>query len=326
MITTMKCQRINPLNSDNGICDAARVSMAKEASGFTKEQNGKLIGYLCANKHWSPFGHAREIFHFNISDADWTYFLERANTAGFTWERSDKLVFLSGSVWAYYENMSFLPPPVADGIRWWFHNAAKYELTAPLLFRRPRAADWGGRVFNVTPKDIREFARLTVATFRITAPIFVARQLVKHQIDLCWNEESRRYIDDAPEFFLPDVWRARPDKSIKQGSSQTAVSLSEDVTRRAQRAFTSALGDYNLFLEADVAPELARMVLPQSAMTQWIWTGTIAAFRRVCDLRLDPHAQVETRQIAKIIDARLSEYAPVAWESLKKSPEYIERG
>jgi thymidylate synthase (FAD) len=326
----MTCQRIDPLNSDAGICDAARVSLAKLAANFTDEENAKLLKYLFTHKHWSPFGHAREIFSFLIGNQDWLYFLEHANTAGFTWYSvslagTAKRVFVSGSVWAWHENLAFFPEGVQDSVRIWFKSQPRYTTIAALLFRQPISFE---KTFEyVPPHDVREFADLMTATFRITAPIFVARQLVKHQIDLCWNEESRRYIDSAPEFFIPEIWRSRPDKSIKQGSKdEDAFASVPDFRIEADNHAEHGHAMYDWLLQNNVAPELARMVLPQSALTQWIWTGTLKAFRRVCDLRLDAHAQVETRQIAQTIDTALRAYMPLAWKSLEESPEYIERG
>lgn len=154
-------------------------------------------------------------------------------------------------------------------------------------------------------------------SFRIKAPIFVARQLAKHQVGLSWNEVSRRYVDTEPEFFLPDFWREKAD-NIKQGSKETAVMFSKN-----HYAFIEHnLDYYNYLLKAGVCPEQARMVLPQNMMTEWIWSGSLAAFARICKLRLDPHTQKETQQIAKDLDAYCRAYFPNAWDALMKH-EYI---
>ncbi len=135
----------------------------------------------------------------------------------------------------------------------------------------------------------------TSLQFRIKAPIFVARQLVKHQVGGVWNEVSRRYVDDEPEFFFPAVWRGKP-VNAKQGSSGV-VELS--LPTYAQVTTESSLFAYNYLLEQGVAPEQARMVLPQNMMTEWIWTGSLIFFARVCKLRLDTHAQLESGEIAR---------------------------
>jgi len=156
--------------------------------------------------------------------------------------------------------------------------------------------------------------------FRIEAPIFVARQLAKHQVGAVWSEESRRYVDDKPDFYAPMMWRGRAD-NVKQGSGAcltgTDANLADSVYNVAMIAATH---DYNRLLEVGVAPEMARMVLPQSAMTTWIWTGSLLFFARVCKLRLDSHAQAETREVAEEIAERCAEVFPVSWAALMENP------
>ena len=146
--------------------------------------------------------------------------------------------------------------------------------------------------------------------FRIKAPIFVARQLVKHQVGLSWNEVSRRYVDDEPEFYLPNTWRLRPHKSIKQGSSDETIIY--DISSTMQYV----LQTYNNLLEANVAPEMARMVLPQNMYTEWFWSGSLYAFARVCNLRLKEDAQAETRAIAEQIKNLTENKFPISWKYL----------
>ena len=158
----------------------------------------------------------------------------------------------------------------------------------------------------------------TSVQFRVKAPIFVARQLVKHQVGGVWNEVSRRYVESEPEFWFPEVWRGRPEGSIKQGSSGV-VEQNFYVSDEAQDACSTALQSYRHMLAAGVAPEQARMVLPQNTMTEWIWTGSLMFWARVCKLRLDAHAQQETRVVAERIAAHMELLAPVSWEALMQS-------
>lgn len=148
-------------------------------------------------------------------------------------------------------------------------------------------------------------------SFRIKAPIFVARQLVKHQVGLVWNEVSRRYVDDEPEFWLPEgnLFRMRAE-NVKQGSS------SETVKCVVQPWMEATLETYNSMLEHGIAPELARIILPQNTMTEWIWSGSLMAFARVCKLRLDPHAQQETREVAEQIDKLVPSDFQHSWKAL----------
>ena len=141
--------------------------------------------------------------------------------------------------------------------------------------------------------------------FLIKAPVFVARQLVKHQVGLSWNEVSRRYVDSKPEFYIPFMWRKRPDESIKQGSSKEEVEY--DITHLINVVQTT----YKDMLEEDIAPEMARMILPQCMMTEWIWSGSVYAFARVCNLRNKEDAQSETRVVSQHITKHMSDHFPM---------------
>ena len=146
------------------------------------------------------------------------------------------------------------------------------------------------------------------ASFHVKAPIFVARQLVKHKF-LRWNEISRRYVDDEPEFYVPDVWRGRSaDK--KQGSEGIV-----DVGDWGDTNW-ACLTAYKDLLEHGVAPEQARMVLPQSTMTEWYWSGSLDAFSDMCNLRCKTDTQAETRIVADQISEKMRELFPVSWEAL----------
>ena len=153
--------------------------------------------------------------------------------------------------------------------------------------------------------------------FRISAPIFVARQLVKHQVGLVWNEVSRRYVDTAPIFHMPDQWRARAENK-KQGSSKETVDLNFKLTDRVIDLHTDALDLYKQLLRDKVAPEQARLVLPQSMYTEWYWTGSLYAFARVCNLRISEDAQEETKEVAQLISTLINNKFPISWKYLIK--------
>jgi len=146
--------------------------------------------------------------------------------------------------------------------------------------------------------------------FHIKAPIFVARQLVKHQVGLVWNEVSRRYVDDEPEFYVPKKWRLKAEDK-KQGSSDETIEYQLGSTMEFLKQ------TYNNMLKANIAPELARMILPQNLYTEWYWSGTLIAFARVCNLRCKPDTQFETQQIANMIDSISKKQFPVSWEALR---------
>jgi len=153
--------------------------------------------------------------------------------------------------------------------------------------------------------------------FKIDAPIFVARQLMKHTVGLGWNEVSRRYVDDNPKFYTPYEWRRRAaDK--KQGSMAEAVSSQDIANRIKNESDRIALNCYDRLLKLKVCPEQARMVLPQNMMTSWFWSGSLYAFSRVCNLRLKEDAQEETRDVAQRISDHCAVEFPLSWKNLVK--------
>lgn len=159
---------------------------------------------------------------------------------------------------------------------------------------------------------------------RVKAPVFVARQLVKHKF-MPWNEVSRRYVDDEPEVYMPpNGWRGKAE-NVKQGSSDEVVSLAAIETAEnaegncisyPEELFQSSLDTYNKMLEIGVCAELARSVLPQSMMTTWIWSGTLGAFCDMLKLRLDPHTQLESRIVAQKVAEIVKELFPVSYKAL----------
>jgi thymidylate synthase (FAD) len=152
------------------------------------------------------------------------------------------------------------------------------------------------------------------ASFHVKAPIFVARQLVKHKF-LRWNEISRRYVDDEPEFYVPDVWRGRSaDK--KQGSDGEI-----NPEYNPQYLDDKIKCAYLQAIEMGVAPEQARMVLPQSTLTEWYWSGSLDAFAAMCRLRCASDTQYESRIVADQISKVMGELFPVSYSALMESGE-----
>ena len=153
------------------------------------------------------------------------------------------------------------------------------------------------------------------ASFHVKAPIFVARQLVKHKF-LRWNEISRRYVDDEPEFYVPDVWRGR--SADKKQGSDGVVDLD---TEGYQFACGIVFDLYQNLLNEGVAPEQARMVLPQSTMTEWYWSGSLDAFASMCRLRCAPDTQYESRVVADQISEVMGNLYPVSWSALMSTKD-----
>jgi len=145
------------------------------------------------------------------------------------------------------------------------------------------------------------------------APIFVARQLMKHQVGLVWNEISRRYVDTVPEIYTPPNWRGRAEDKKQGSSDDIAWKRCDDY----ESLIKTLVGAYTRMLAKGICPEQARMILPQSMMTEWYWSGTLMAFARVCNLRCKPDAQLETRDVANFINDIVEKEFPISWKALR---------
>lgn len=165
-----------------------------------------------------------------------------------------------------------------------------------------------------------------IITLRETVPIFVARQRFKHTVGFTYNEVSRRYVDSDPEFYTPAEWRSRPEGSVKQGSGDKVIkdifyvnnveSWLTDIDDAYQNHLSASMDLYRSMLAGGVCPEQARMVLPQSMMTSYYVTGSLAAFARAYKLRSDSHAQVEIQVLAKQWDEIIGPLYPHSWKAL----------
>lgn len=175
-------------------------------------------------------------------------------------------------------------------------------------------------LFYLAEHDHSSPFRHTALTLRIEAPIWLARQLGKHQVGMSWNEVSRRYVDTGIEIWTPDEWRSRPDKSIKQGSGEP---LSPELQAFADRIVADshriALETYEALLAAGVAPEQARGVLPQNMVTSWIWTGSLSAFFHCYRLRAGEGAQQEAKDFAALLESVIRPLFPHSWDALSEN-------
>ena len=153
--------------------------------------------------------------------------------------------------------------------------------------------------------------------FRIRMPIFVAREWYRHQIGFSRNEVSRRYVSDTPNCWIPDVSEFREkDPKAKQGSKENSIEYSHEAQSLYVEAIEKAVDTYESLLKMNVAPEIARTVLPQSMYTEFIETGSLAAYARLYKLRTSPDAQREIQKYAHEIGKLLSEKFPVSWKAL----------
>ena len=153
--------------------------------------------------------------------------------------------------------------------------------------------------------------------FRIKMPIFIAREWFRHTVGITRNEVSRRYVTDEPEFFTPAEWRSKAEH-VKQGSGEVIDSAGRvlEISTAYDKAIETCAEAYETLLNCGVCPEQARMVLPQSMMTEFIETGSLYAYARIWRLRTDPHAQKEIQQIAAQVGEEIEKLCPVSWAAL----------
>ena len=200
---------------------------------------------------------------------------------------------------------------VVNSARVSFANESQFEEDA---WGPPRLKEKDAKLIRYLAKHkhISPFGHC-FASFVIKAPIFVARQLVKHSY-LRWNEVSRRYVSTPPEFYEPDVWRGQAQDK-KQGSAGVVADVHIGTTQRVVAML------YDDLLAKGVCEEQARMVLPQNTMTEWNWSGSLDAFARMCQLRCKPDVQYETRVVADLVSSTMAELFPVSWEALMEKSE-----
>ena len=225
-----------------------------------------------------------------------------------------RVSFHKEACWEELEVMGLLTPEdVTDDLerwKWTGETRDGHEMEID-IYRRLRKEDVKLINYLAKHKHFSPFNHSFI-TMRVKAPIFVARQLVKHKF-LPWNEVSRRYVDDEPEFYFPDVWRAKAE-NVKQGSSEQVVDINPKFMTYA--SVGESLKEYNRMLSLGVCAEQARMVLPQNMMTEWIWSGTLGAWCDMLRLRLDPHTQAESRIVANKAKEIIEPIFPISVKAL----------
>jgi thymidylate synthase (FAD) len=237
-----------------------------------------------------------------------------------------------GTIWSTVEEIQSYYQIDEDGVQTWVTRQLKDKDKRLLEFlaRGMTADNFEALAYEVAGSDYEDLVgnlwewRNTPThdtpfnhgffSFEVKAPVFVARHLVKHEY-LIMSEYSRRYITDDVEFYTPDVWRKAAD-DVKQGSSDEGVDKLPKVGRYGEFDYEDLCGLslvlYEQYIEAGVAPEQARMMLPQSLMTSWTWSGTLGAFANMCKLRLSKDTQYETRLVAQGVYTELKKQFPVA--------------
>jgi len=285
---------------DDLVVDAARASFAKTHDTYTSEQNERLINYLARHDHWTPFSHPRFTFIAHQSDID-LYSLSQPDVAGMVWQRctfNPYGVYVRHSFygWANLIKNGKVSEPLAGQI-----DGALFD-----LMPRSHAAFFGYEHHEDYTLEHLNHPDFIDVTLLYEVPIFVARQEFKHMVGFTRNERSGRYVTADTEFYYPDVWRLKPEGSIKQGSGD---GLCEHLCIQTSYGYTDAIDGvdflYSDMLENDVAPEMARMVLPQSMMTSYVVTANLTGLARFVYQRTKPDAQKEIQDLAHQVNALL---------------------
>lgn len=288
-------------DADLMVVNAARVSFdkAKTAETFDTEADGKLIRYLAKHGHWTPLAQPRFTFSFDVpigQDLMPLVFWANDSPGAVLWPagKANQLL-ISNSLWGWLTN----PPPGID-----------YDVLNDIRSFAPLSYD-AIRTGPGIPFCHREDGDLGLynpvwwpdpsVSLLLDLPIFVARQLMRSNVGVVYNEVSRRYVDTPPEFWRPDTWRGRPQGSIKQGSGDDLESAAgATCSAWADSAVIHCLHSWSI-AKTVAAPEQARTMLPVSMMTKVFATFTNDALERVLRLREDPHAQKEIQELAALI-------------------------
>src|SRR6266702_1935848 len=278
------------INSDLGIVNAARVSLSKKHEAFEKEGDKKLLSYLLKNKHWTPFAHSRLYFILHKFDKDERLeFYSNNNTSGMVVKKIGRYYYLKASVFSLlsdtsrfsqkrqdciFDTLCILYPETMD---------AKVNGKYPTFVFASNCAELSEEyIAQICVKKSTEFYKLLCVTLLIKVPIFIARQIRTSQVGFAYsdnyvesesfvfNEVSRRYVSDEPEFYDIKTWRVRKGESVKQGSTGVANKHVQRYMEVEQDIITKvALENYTFYMdEHAIAPEQARALLPQSMYTE----------------------------------------------------------
>lgn len=289
----MEVQKLTHSFSDLMVVNAARVSFNKFHDTFDDVKDTKLINYLLKHDHWSPVAHPHADVRLPLPSISIRKLLCSPELlAGIRVHKfTDEYIDITGSAYALLR-LAF----EHDYIYLYFAVKDMMPATAKAFFEindAPFNMDKAKGQLNVLKFNTSD----KVLSFRVSAPIFVARQLAKHQLGLVWNEVSRRYVDYAPDMYMMDKWRLKPTKDKKQGSGGDSPN-DEYYQEYQARIHNMCSQAYQQMTELDdIAPEQARIILPQSTYTEWIWTGYKDSFERVIKLRTKEDAQSETRYV-----------------------------
>jgi len=295
----MKVELIDRSNGDLLAVNSARVSMAKHHDTFDPDTDRRLLAYLARENHFTPYTHARMTVVLPLELFDLAGMTE-TERAGLVWDAGRGLIKLRHSVWGWASLIAGgrIRGMAAAGVETLV--AQKFPECAHVLGLNPRQLCREGAAGYGVDESAETDSRFIDVTFRLTAPIPVVRQIQKTMVGLALNEVSRRYVDEAPTFDTPVNWRARPAGNIKQGSGG-ALNYGNQLLARLLFATAREVSRfaYTAMIRIGVAPEQARWALLQAMETQGYFTYSLATLKRLHELRVDGHAQVEAREVVR---------------------------
>jgi thymidylate synthase (FAD) len=292
-------------NDDLTVVNAAKVSFNKQSDVMSDRETG-LINYLATHNHWTPFAHCRFTFVAPVNTVLTGLPYASELRTGLVISNGGAKVRHSFYGWVQLIRSGHVNPIYEGNLREQLVQAMPVSCAAFGL------NSWGpfsdDPQLKIITREQETDERFIDHTLRETIPIFTARQRFKHVVDTSYNEVSRRYVSDIPEFFFPEAWRGAPTNGAKQGSSETEVftmtmgDYGENYTDEIGAIYSAFLENcgmlYNSMIKSGIAPEQARMVLPQSMMTSYYVTSSLISWRRSYALRTDAHAQSEIRDLA----------------------------
>jgi thymidylate synthase (FAD) len=335
----MKVELLKNTGDDLFIANVARVSFDKWNEKLDEVRDPKLLDYLAHHQHISPFFHVRVTMRLPTEAIDLYKFNDPTYLMGAVWKldgytsHTEMMVF-QHSVYGWIRMLadgmfdaSYIDEVYRNlkSIRGLTHTFEAYKWLNLDPFKFSSSANNDSKLVSIINENSLNDPLMVNASLRITVPISIARQLFTHRM-LASNEVSRRYVSTPPDFYMPTEWRSKPEGSAKQGSgSQVITDLAwgfatlnasdSDSPNMSSTSNIKAISEsyvdyaqalYNVLIESDVAPEQARLLLPQSMMTTIVFTGSIETWWRLYLLRSDLHAQKEVREVAEMIKQTLT--------------------
>lgn len=280
-------------NDDTLVVNAARASFAESADKFTEERNNRLIQYLAREKHVNPFFHPRFTFMMDVGDIE-LWWLSPNQINGMVWHKHCGEVMVRHSFYGWLNLLPYLTSGAENVLDTLFKNMP--ESSKAFGFHASFDHDCSIKYDHPAFIDVSLY---------VEAPIFLARQEYTHKVGFTRSERSGRYVSSTPDMFMPSEWREKPEDGIKQGSGSCSRSTGTAKTI-AEQTNKGSITSYEWLLRANIAPEQARMLLPQAMMTKYMVTGSLSAFRRMHTERTNPNAQKEIQDYAHMVDEILT--------------------